>query len=60
MKVEVEVKVKVLDGEEEGKIHNFTTIAHTQSSYKEDYIVERLNLVWNYFRPYREDGEQNE
>lgn len=52
MKVEVKVEVKVLDGEEEGKIHNFTTIAHTQPSYKEDYIVERLNLVWNYFRPY--------
>lgn len=48
MKVEVEVKIKILDGEEQGKTDIFTTIGETDTTYTEYGIIERLRLEWNH------------
>jgi hypothetical protein len=66
MKVEAEVKIKILDGEAKGAVHTFTTIGDTQTIYEKIGTIERLRLEWNHFFPYkrtrakREDGEQDE
>lgn len=48
MKVEAEVKIKILDGKEQGKIDTFTTVGETDSLYTEYGIIERLRLEWRY------------
>lgn len=48
MKVEAELKIKILDGEEKGKTDIFRTIKETDTQYTEYGIVERLKLEWNY------------
>ena len=48
MKVEAEVKIKILDGEEQGKIDTFTTIGETDTAYTECGIIETLRLEWKY------------
>lgn len=48
MRVEAEVKIKILDGEEKGKTDTFTTIGETDTQYREYGIIERLRLEWNY------------
>lgn len=48
MKVEAEVKIKILDGEEQGKIDTFTTIGETDTTYTECGIIETLRLEWKY------------
>lgn len=53
MKVKAEVKVTVLEGEEEGKVHTFTTTGETQQQYTEIGIIEQLRLEWNHIRPYK-------
>ena len=48
MKVEAEVKIKILDGEEKGKIDTFTTVSETETNYTEHGIIERLRLEWQH------------
>ena len=64
MKVKAEVKITVIDGEEAGNVHTFTTTGETQQQYTEIGIIEQLRLEWNYIRPYKsineKEGEQNE
>lgn len=48
MKVEAEVKIKILDGEEQGKIDTFTTVGETDTQYTEYGIIERLRLEWRH------------
>lgn len=48
MKVEAEVKIKILDGEEQGKIDTFTTIEETYTQCTEYGIIERLRLEWTH------------
>lgn len=48
MKVEAEVKIKILDGEEQGKIYTFTTIEETDTEYTKYGIIERLRLGWQH------------
>lgn len=49
MKVEAEVKIKILDGEEEGKICTFKTVGETYAEHHTEYgVVECLNLGWRY------------
>lgn len=48
MKVEAEVKIKILDGDETGKIDTFKTIGETDSRCTEYGIIERLRLEWRY------------
>ena len=48
MKVEAEVKIKILDGEEQGKIDTFTTVGETDTAYTEYGIIEKLRLEWKY------------
>jgi len=52
MRVEAEVKIKVLDGKERGAVHTFTTTGETQTQYTEIGIIERLRFEWNHIRPY--------
>ena len=48
MKVEAEVKITILDGEEQGKVNTFTTVGETDTTYTEYGIIERLRLEWKY------------
>lgn len=48
MKVEAEVKIKILDGEEQGKIDTFTTVGETDTTYTEYGVIERLRLEWRH------------
>lgn len=48
MKVEAEVKIKILDGEEQGKIDTFTSVGETDTIYTEYGIIEKLLLEWKY------------
>lgn len=48
MKVEAEVKIKILDGEERGRTDTFTTIGETNTQYTEYGIIECLRLEWNH------------
>lgn len=48
MKVEAEVKIKILEGEEKGKIDTFRTIGETDTTYTEYGIIEHLRLEWKY------------
>ncbi len=53
MNVMAEVKITILDGEERGVVHTFTTTGETQQQYTEIGIIERLRLEWNHICPYR-------
>lgn len=53
MNVMAEVKITILDGEEKGMIHTFTTTGETQQRYTEFGVIERLMLEWNHIRPYK-------
>ena len=48
MRVEAEVKIKILDGEERGRIDTFSTIGETDTTYTELGIIERLRLEWRH------------
>lgn len=48
MRVEAEVKIQILDGEEKGKIDTFKTIGETDTTYTELGIIERLRLEWRH------------
>lgn len=64
MNVMAEVKITILDGEERGMVHTFTTTGETESKHTEIGIIERLRLEWNHIRPFKlmraKEGEQNE
>ena len=53
MQVQAEVKITILDGEERGVVHTFTTTGETESKHTEIGIIERLRLEWNHIRPYK-------
>ena len=48
MKVEVEMKITVLEGEEEGRTFTQKTIGETEPQYTEYGTIEKLRLEWNY------------
>ena len=48
MKVEAEVKIKILDGEEQGKIDNFTSVRETTTRYTEYGIIDILRFEWRH------------
>jgi hypothetical protein len=53
MNVMAEVKITILDGEERGAVHTFTTTGETQSQYTEIGVIEKLRLEWNHICPYK-------
>lgn len=48
MKVETEVKITILDGEEKGKTETFRSTGETNTTYTRYGIIERLRLEWAY------------
>lgn len=52
MKVEVETKITILEGKEEGRTFVEKTIANTNQRYTECGIVETLRYEWNKLVPY--------
>lgn len=58
MKVEAEVRIRIIEGEEKGSIYSFITSGETQSHKTEFGIIERLRLEWNHFIPYRKKEEK--
>ena len=57
MKVEAEVKIKILDGEEKGKVDTFRSIGETETQYTEYGIIERLSLEWRHIHNVSSWGE---
>ena len=52
MKVEVEIKITILEGKEEGRTCVEKTIANTDQRYTELGVLETLRFEWNKFIPY--------
>lgn len=52
MKVEVETKITILEGKEEGRTFVEKTIANTEQRYTEVGVIETLRLEWNKLVPY--------
>ena len=52
MKVEVETKITILEGKEEGNTFVEKTIADTEQRYTELGVIETLRYEWNKFIPY--------
>ena len=48
MKVEVETKIILLEGEEKGRIFTDKKVMNTETEVSEMGIVERLTLAWSY------------
>lgn len=48
MKVEAELKITILEGDEKGRIDISKFIQETDTEYTEYGIIERLKLGWNY------------
>jgi len=59
MKVEVEMKITVLEGEEEGRTFTEKTIADTNPQITEYGIIERLTMKWNYIHRERVNETDN-
>lgn len=57
MKVEAEVKIKILDGEEKGKVDTFRSIGETETQCTEYGIIERLRLEWRHIHNVSSWGE---
>lgn len=51
MKVKVEMKITLLDGEEEGRVFNENSIMETETDIGELGLIERLNIGWRYMHP---------
>ena len=48
MKVEIDMKITFLEGEQKGRIITDKKIVDTESEVTEIGIIERLRLEWNY------------
>ena len=51
MKVEVDMRIKLLDGEEKGREFFEHKIFETESEITKFGIVERLRINWTYVHP---------
>ena len=60
MKVEAEIKITILEGEEEGATFIEKTIANTKPKYTEYGVIETLKFEWNKLMPYDDvKGDNN-
>ena len=57
MKVEVEMKITILDGEEKGRTYNDKFIADTEQRFTPLGIREELRIGWNKMIPYEENKQ---
>lgn len=48
MRIEAEVKITILDGEEKGKIETFKTVEETVTHYTEYGVIEKLIICWKH------------
>lgn len=53
MKVKVEMKITLLEGEEEGRVFDESSIMETETDMGELGLIERLNIGWRYMHPNR-------
>lgn len=58
MKIEAEVKIKILDGIEKGKTYNFTTKTKTDTLHTRYGIIEILRLEWRHIQ--EKEGTNND
>ena len=59
MKVEVEMKITVLEGEEKGRTFVESTITDTKPQYTEHGVIEHLSLEWTYIHKGKINGRIN-
>ena len=55
MKVEIEMKITVLEGEEAGRTFTQKTVGETEPQITEYGVIERLRLEWNYIHDDKEE-----
>lgn len=46
MKIQADVKITILDGDERGKVCTFSNISETDTEYTGYGIIERIKLEW--------------
>lgn len=46
MKIQADVKITILDGEERGRVFTFSNIGETDTEYTGYGIIERIKLGW--------------
>lgn len=51
MKIQADVKITILEGDEKGKVCTFSQIGETDTEYTEYGIIERIGLGWSYIHP---------
>lgn len=56
MKVEYEIKITILEGEEKGNIIQKKGIGETKTTYTSFGIVERLMLEWSFIHHGKHTG----
>ena len=58
MKIQADVKITILDGDEKGRVFNFSDIGETETCFERYGIVERIGLGWSYIRPKHVDDNR--
>ena len=51
MKVKIEMKLTILEGEEEGRVFEETFVEETTTRHSMEYNIEELRLAWTYLPP---------
>lgn len=57
MKVAVEIKITLLEGEEKGRTFTDKKLMYTESEISEMGVIERLDWVWRYVHTMAEPQE---
>lgn len=58
MKIQADVKITILDGNEKGRVFNFSDIGETETYFKRYGIIERIRLEWSHIRPIHVDDNR--
>ena len=56
MKIRADVKIPILEGEEKGKFHTFSTVSETDTEYTKYGIIERVKIGWSYLHHLHKDA----
>lgn len=59
MKIEYELEITILEGEEKGRVFTQKRIGQTKTEITEFGYFERLQFEWNFIRPFEKSREYN-
>ena len=58
MKIQADVKITILDGDEKGRVFTFSNNGETDTEYTPYGIIERVNFGWSHIRPIHVDDNR--